>query len=185
MRQAGKHHHSMRDADLKDYSSFLKELQGESDRGAALVGAALIDDQLDRLLRAHLIEGKVADSLLDGGNAPLGTFSTRLKLAYSLGLLSKLEYDEGDLIRRIRNEFAHGLHGLTFQKDKVKDLCLNLRADTPDGARYGNDPRKLYINSVVLMTLSLLYRHEYAAMNRCQTRRWSYELAEDRPRKGR
>lgn len=32
----------MRDEDIKNFSAFLKEFQAETDRGAALVGAALI-----------------------------------------------------------------------------------------------------------------------------------------------
>ncbi len=53
----------MREEDLKYFSEFLKEFQEETDRGAALVGAALIDDRLGRLLKAHFVECKDAEGV--------------------------------------------------------------------------------------------------------------------------
>jgi mannitol operon repressor len=64
----------MREADLEDFSAFLHEFQAETDRGAALVGAALLDQKLSNPLRSFFVEGKSAAALLDGGAAPLGTF---------------------------------------------------------------------------------------------------------------
>jgi len=61
----------MRDADLRDFTDFLHEFQSETDRGAALVGAALIDQKLADTLRAFFVKGKTAGELLDGGTAPL------------------------------------------------------------------------------------------------------------------
>jgi mannitol operon repressor len=68
----------MDEMSLKYFSGFLAEFQKESDRGAALVGAALPDTRLERLLLSHMVPGKVANDLLLGGNAPLGTFSSRI-----------------------------------------------------------------------------------------------------------
>jgi hypothetical protein len=50
----------MRDNDLKDLSRFLRELQAETDRGLALVGAALIDDKIRATLAAFFVEGPAA-----------------------------------------------------------------------------------------------------------------------------
>jgi mannitol operon repressor len=116
----------MREEDIKYFSAFLAEFQKETDRGAALVGAALIDTRLDAVLRSHLVDSKAVDELMEGGNAPLGTFSSRIKMAYALGLITELEFDECEIIRRIRNYFAHGVHGLTFQDQKLSALCNNL-----------------------------------------------------------
>jgi hypothetical protein len=66
----------VRGADIEDFKSFLKEFQSETDRGAALVGASLIDQKLLDTLRAFLVEGKLTESLLEGGSAPVGTFSS-------------------------------------------------------------------------------------------------------------
>ena len=150
----------MREEDVKYFSDFLKEFQSETDRGAALVGASLIDDRLESLLRSHLLDCKESSELLEGSNAPLGTFSARIKAAYCLGLITELEFKECEIIRRVRNEFGHKLHGLTFKDQKVHDLCNNLKANTPDGKRFSGDARQLYINSVIHTSLSLWYRPE-------------------------
>ena len=169
----------MTEADSKLFSEFLSEFQKETDRGAALVGAALIDSRLERLLLSHFADKPTAEELLNGGNAPLAGFSARITLAYTLGLITKLEFKECHTIRKIRNEFAHRIHGLTFADRKLTDLARSLRANTPDGDRCNNDPRQLFINSVILVSLSLWYRPEYAARFRAEPRQWSYQLAPD------
>ncbi len=168
----------MRKEDINYLSDFLKEFQGETDRGAALVGAALIDDRLGRLISSHLIDCKASKELLNGLNAPLATLSSRIKITYSLGLITEVEYFECDTIRKIRNEFAHKVHGLTFQDKKVKALCKNLKANTPDNEKFDGDPRMIFINSVILVSLSLWYRPEYNEPFKAQTKEWEYQLSQ-------
>src|SRR5690625_864162 len=125
---------TLREDDLKYFSEFLREFQAETDRGAALVGAALIDDRLVRLLKAHFLECKESEDLLKGGSAPLGAFSARIKMAYCLGLITDLEYKECDYIRSIRNEFEHKVHVITFKDNNDHDLYMNLQAQNKHGA---------------------------------------------------
>ena len=87
--------------DLKYFSGFLSEFQGETDRGAALVGAALIDSRLERLLCSHLAVEELATELITTNNAPLGTFSARIKMTYALGLITEIEFKEAEIIRRV------------------------------------------------------------------------------------
>jgi mannitol operon repressor len=167
--------------DLKYFSEFLQEFQKETDRGAALVGAALLDSRMQRLVLSHFSDKRIAEGLLSGGNAPLGSLGVRLKLAFSLGLITQLEYKECDTIRKIRNEFAHQVHGLTFSDPRLAGLASNLRANTPSGERFNGDPRQLFINSVIMVSLSLWYRPEYAAKFRAESREWKYQLEPDAP----
>ncbi|MCG8060787.1 MAG: MltR family transcriptional regulator [Candidatus Thiodiazotropha endolucinida] len=132
---------------------------------------------MERLLKSHLIECTQSKELLNGGNAPLGSFSARTNMAYCLGLITELEYKEIGYIRKIRNEFAHKVHGLSFKDQKVNDLCQNLKANTPDGKRFEGEPRQLFINSVILTSLSLWYRPEYAAKFKSKARAWEYQLS--------
>jgi hypothetical protein len=66
------------------FSKFLKEFQNETDRGAAILAASMLDQKLKTILKDYLIEGKSTDVLFNGANAPLGTFSSRQHLAFSL-----------------------------------------------------------------------------------------------------
>jgi DNA-binding MltR family transcriptional regulator len=57
----------------------------------------------------------------------LSTLSSKIKLLYALGLTTKDGRNDLDLIRKIRNDFAHKLAGSTFNSDTIKDRCLSLR----------------------------------------------------------
>ena len=163
----------MREADLKDFAAFLEEFQAETDRGAALVGAALIDQKLKDTLAAFFAERRVGAELLDGGNAPLGTLSARIKAALCLGLINRDEFHECDLIRKIRNEFAHRTHGTTFSDPVIATHCSKLRSDLPGGANaFRDNPRGVFINATILTVLRLTYRSEYVAREKRVIRAW-------------
>ena len=163
----------MRKDDLTDFSAFLKEFQTETDRGAALVGAALIDQKLSDTLRAFIVKSKVAKELLDGGTAPLGTFSARIKAVFAMGLIDDHEFAECNLIRKVRNEFAHRAHGTTFADAKISALCDRLQSDLPGGREaFAGNPRGMFINAVVLTVTRLTYRSEWVARERRTTKSW-------------
>lgn len=163
----------MHDADLRDFSAFLREFRSETDRGAALVGAALIDQKLADTLHSFFVVGKTAGELLDGGTAPLGTFSARIKVTYALGLIDSFELTECDLIRKVRNEFAHSIHGTTFAEPKITVLCDRLQSDLPGGREaFKGNPRGVFINAVILTVMRLTYRAERVAKEKRVTKSW-------------
>jgi len=107
-------------------NEWLDEFEKETDRGAALLGAAFADAVLETTLRAFFVDDeKEADSLL-GVNQPLGSFGSRIRLAYCLGFVTKSQFSDLLNIAKIRNEFAHRLHSLYFDSPKITGLCANL-----------------------------------------------------------
>lgn len=163
----------MRDVDLQHFSAFLKEFQGESDRGAALISAALIDERLATILRAFMTSGTSAGRLLDGPYAPLSTFSARASCAHALGLVGHHEFAEITLIRKIRNEFAHRSLGASFILREISSLCHKLQSDLPGGpAGFADDPRGKFINASILIVMGLTYRAEYVAREKRTHERW-------------
>ena len=154
--------------------AFLTEFQGESDRGAALVGAALIDERLGETLRAFMVTRRAASELLDGAAAALGTFSSRINASFALGLIDRHERGECDLIRRVRNEFAHRSHGTGFDDAKIAALCNLLQSDLPGGrVNFVGAHRQLFVNAVALTGMRLTYRAEWVAKERRVTRTWT------------
>jgi DNA-binding MltR family transcriptional regulator len=93
---------------------------GQHDRTLALSVASFAEECLGRLLKAFLREVKAADELLEGFNAPLGTFASRIKLCHAMGLLSDEQFKDLELARKIRNEFAHTWDECTFADQKIK-----------------------------------------------------------------
>ena len=110
---------------LREFAAFLDELNKESERGAALIAGAMLDDLLERSIRAFLLEHEEVVRLLKRFNAPLGTWSARALAAFALGVISDREYKEIERLRKIRNVFAHNVHA-SFLDQNVKDMCANL-----------------------------------------------------------
>lgn len=157
----------------EDLSKFVDELKRETDRGLPLVGAALLDDRLTETLRSFFCEGPSANKILDEANAPLGTFSSRTETCYALGLIDEFEYIEIGLIRKVRNEFAHAKHGVTFLSPRVQGLCSSLKSDLPQGADYPlQDPRFRFTNAVVCLALRLYHRPDWVALERRKHKTW-------------
>ncbi|MGE0423392.1 MAG: transcriptional regulator [Reyranellaceae bacterium] len=142
--------------EIVDLNTFGEEFQRETDRGAALVAAALIDHYLADILRAYMISNKAASALLDGGTAPLSTFSSRIDAAYALGLINSYERADAHNIRRIRNEFAHSKHGTTFKGEKISSLCHVLKGYLSKRER--TDQRQMFIQATLFLAGNLLYR---------------------------
>lgn len=152
----------------EDLARFVDELRRETDRGLALVGAALIDDRLRETLRAFFREVDASVRLLDGANAPMGSFSARCDACHALGLIDDFEHAEIGRVRKVRNEFAHAKHGLSFQADRIRDYCLLLKSDLPveEGQPEPTDARFRFTNAVVLLALRLYHRPDWVALSR-------------------
>jgi mannitol operon repressor len=107
---------------------YMKELQKETPRGAVIISGVVLGDLLGKTLENYLTNHKDVKKLLYGGvSAPLGTFSPRILMAFGLRLIDEKEYANLQVIRKIRNHFAHNLHA-SFDDAKVKDLCQLLDA---------------------------------------------------------
>lgn len=115
--------------DLNRLQAFLTHLD---ERGLILAIASFAEDALGDLIRTFLLPGESATQLLDGFNAPIGTFSTRIKMAYSLGLVTKRQYEDLDRLRRIRNEFAHNWEPISFADQKIAAHISALHFSTMD-----------------------------------------------------
>jgi mannitol operon repressor len=116
---------------LKEFLPYLDELNKESPRGKVLISTGYLEEMLKEILSGFLMEDKIVDDLFDSGNAPLGTLSARAKLAYTLGLISDVEFQDIDLIRRIRNDFAHDMKA-SFADKSVRSRCGQLKHKAPD-----------------------------------------------------
>lgn len=110
-----------------DFNAFLSEFQQESDRAAAVLGAAYADDLLKTLLmRSFVNEGRTVRELMRPESAG-GTFSSRISLAYAIGLISEDDAKDLHRLREIRNKFAHRLHGLSFEDQSIAANSWNFR----------------------------------------------------------
>jgi hypothetical protein len=130
----------------------------DTDRAAAIVAAIMLEDSLERKLKATLRDSTVFAKLF-GTSRPLQFFGHRNQLAYVMRIYGKPFYQELETIGSIRNKFAHmyvDKNGdkpiKNFSSPIVKELCNKLvlvehltraEEDRRDrlGLRAGRNPR--------------------------------------------
>lgn len=114
--------------DSADYiRQFSKQLRMESERGSAIVGAAFIEEELEKLLKAFLIApAEKNDELFKSSYSPLGSFSAKIDVAYRTGLISPKVRKSFHIIRDLRNDFAHLSLQINFETQSVRDRIRNL-----------------------------------------------------------
>jgi DNA-binding MltR family transcriptional regulator len=110
------------------YNNLLRqEFEKETDRGAVILAASLFEINLESLLKTFLVPDiSRSDDLFEGATAPLSNFSSKILMSYRLGLISKNFARDLNLVRRIRNEFAHNIHGCSFDHSSVKSRVNEL-----------------------------------------------------------
>jgi hypothetical protein len=116
---------SINTGEQQDIRQVMSELDHDSERAAAIVGAVLVEESLGALLRARL---QPDDDLLNEmlrSSGPLGPFSVKINMAYLMGLYSKTANKELDTIRGIRNQFAHYTNR-SFEYDRIRERANNL-----------------------------------------------------------
>lgn len=110
------------------FMDYMRELQKETPRGAVIISGVVLDGLLAKTLENYLTDHRDVKKLLYGGvSAPLGSFSAKILMCFGLRLIEEKEYHNLQIVRRIRNHFAHNLQA-SFDDAKVKDLCQLLNA---------------------------------------------------------
>ncbi len=104
------------------------EIEGTNNRSVVIVCAAILDTQLEKLIKNALyIDKNIDGNLFVGGNAILSSFSSKITMAYYMKIISKDEMDLLNAIRKLRNKFAHEIDVSKGRiSDSIKDSCLNL-----------------------------------------------------------
>ena len=147
-------------AKREQWQEWMDEFQGESDRACAVLGAAFLDEQLRALLEAFFVDdpNRMQD-IFEKAASPLATFSSRINMAYALGFLAPREIRDLNLIRKIRNEFAHELHDVSFVSPSIASRCAELTQCDVIGQTFGTlGPRYRFVLSVVFLAQRLALR---------------------------
>lgn len=118
------------DGPLRDLNRFTRRLHEQDERAMVLSLAAFLEDALGRLLLAYFRDCKATRDLVEGFNAPLGTLSSRIKAAYSFGVVTEEQYKDMEILRKIRNLFAHDWQGITIERNDVAAMIGQLSGFT-------------------------------------------------------
>lgn len=158
---------------LERFWPFLQMLRQESERGQVLISTGFIEEQLKDVLLAFMIDNPQCGELVEGGSAPLGTFSARIEACYALGLISEDEHNDLTLIRRIRNEFAHHIE-TSFDTPSVVSRCAQLRMKAEDYGDVKVGPSGQFQTAAVAVIMNLINRPHSVSQERRATKTWPF-----------
>jgi hypothetical protein len=155
--------------DVVHIASIFRETLHVSDRVAAISCAALLDDVLGAALSARFVKvGKDwQDRIFDNPTAPLGNFHSKIIIGYAIGLFGPLTRANLDIIRSIRNDFAHSVLSPTFDDSGIATKCNRLTRSEYEKNDYDGrmpeifsaiNPRNLYITTSQHVALRLSAR---------------------------
>lgn len=111
-----------------DLLAIFREVSGVSERAAAIVIVAFIEDSLAQVIRRRLrpLTNREDEALFDGVQAPLNTLYAKIHFGYVLWLYGKAPRDDLLVIKNIRNKFAHETSARDFSHPEIVRLCSKL-----------------------------------------------------------
>lgn len=139
---------------------YATSLWGENDRGVIILSGSAIEEVLEREIKKLMPQLNSDErAYLFDYNGPIGTFSSKIRMANALGIISRQIYRKIDLIREMRNSCAHSRQPLTFQSQPIFDavMCLvhDLRMALP--TQGDNDgTRKTFMTACLLIMMVAL-----------------------------
>jgi len=103
------------------------ELDKETDRSVAIIAVAIIDETLKQLIEIFLIKPKNKEHcIFSSVNSSLGSLSSKINASFQFGFISEEMHRDLQLLRKIRNDFAHKPFDLTFNSDSIKSRVIEL-----------------------------------------------------------
>jgi DNA-binding MltR family transcriptional regulator len=139
----------------------------------------LIEEMLEEVLRSFLLDNAATKNLFDTPNAPFSTLSGKASGSRALGLISAEEFRDIELVRKIRNAFAHSVM-CSFDDQKVRDWADSLKVgmsnlDALDKGHKSrvDDPKQRFSMVTTSLVSSLYNRAHYVQKERVRHRTWS------------
>ncbi|MGO9237898.1 MAG: hypothetical protein ACLP4V_28845 [Methylocella sp.] len=109
----------------------INEIEGERDRGAALIAAALVDERLLQTIKLRLrpetADDKNVHAMLFKRTGGLSSNFSRIHLGYLLQLYPIEIFDLLVTVNEIRNKFAHEMAPISFPSIGVIENCTKLK----------------------------------------------------------
>jgi hypothetical protein len=105
------------------------QMMEERGRGAVLVGVARVDSALEHLLEAVMTPGLSKSDRLFLPDKPLGSLGAKVALASRLGLLDPQVERALEVLRKLRNAFAHSTESASLNDSPHSERLANVYSD--------------------------------------------------------
>lgn len=111
-----------------DFKKVNQEVLVIHPRSAAILMAADLESTLEFaiIIRLKRNDEKTIDNLISR-DGPLSSFSAKIHLAYAMGLVDDDAFNDINIIRRVRNAFAHSPRPIDFSEEVIANECARLR----------------------------------------------------------
>jgi hypothetical protein len=113
---------------LPDPVQLVMDLSKESDRSLIILCATILDDMLTNLIARNIalnMEDKEYDTIFRF-EGPLGSFSSRIEIAYLFNLIDDISRSQLNDIREMRNACAHSKRTMTFATKELESVAKRL-----------------------------------------------------------
>jgi hypothetical protein len=149
--------------DVCTYNDFVGRFHEESDRAAAVLAGGYLDAFLEDALRSTFVSIARVDALFEGQGA-LRSFASKIALAAAMGIVTEPLARDLDIIRKVRNHFAHHIWDASFEAPPVSQWCkaigiVDSAVDEKTGARVvdKSPPRIRYLLGVGMATMMVAH----------------------------
>ncbi len=147
-----------------DIAKVFEEIQGDSDRAAAITAAAYFEGILTLSLTARFVplNSDQKDDLFHDREGALNTLYTKSLIGYAIGLYGRKTLNDLNLIRQVRNRFAHYPGISKFTHPEIGERCeklhtaKNVKATKGPRDKNQGSPRALYLDSLLEIGARLL-----------------------------
>lgn len=127
----------------------------DGDRATALVLGSILEQGIEIAVLSHtvLTNENEQKELFGPPDGAAMNFYTKIQLAYALGVFGTNSKDDLNVIRHVRNAFAHARIKLSFESPEVFDLCdcLKWKDFLIWGGRMGPKPqtgRDIFVQAI-------------------------------------
>lgn len=137
---------------LKELTIFIEGLANEGERALVIGGAARIDVALEHLIRRVTSHQPGGHDELFEANGPLSTFSAKIIMAYRLGLIDDGMESVLQLIRKIRNDFAHATTLVSLSESSHRNRINEIGKCAQGSVSHDQLVRRIMENSGIDLT---------------------------------
>ena len=163
----------------EQYEGYQKLIEGaKEERLLALIGALSMEEALDLFLGAYIPKYKRILKNTDF------TLSMKIEIAHSLRLIPRHILNSADIVRKIRNEFAHDLSIHCFDSLDEKKFKTKLRARfkefSHDDTNTSPTVKDMFISvvEIVIVGLGIYASHLRTAKEYIYSAEFSQQLVE-------
>jgi DNA-binding MltR family transcriptional regulator len=112
--------------ELFEWMSNVHKETSASVRALVLIAAARLDTELENTLKSVLVRNPNGQDNLFDPDRPLGSFSAKISLCHRLGIIDDEFHSALQVVRKIRNDFAHSVVFMALSDSPHKERIVEL-----------------------------------------------------------